>query len=74
MRNYDVRRAVYADIPEVEQIYAYARAFMKEHGNPTQWGTKHPTREKILTDIQKEQLYVVFSHERICGVFDLKRV
>lgn len=69
MGNYDVCRAVYADLPEIEQIYAYARAFMREHGNPTQWGTKNPPKEKLLTDIQKEQLYVIVSDKRICGVF-----
>ena len=69
MRNYDVRRAAYADIPEIERIYAYARAFMKEHGNPTQWGAKNPPKEKLLTDIQKEQLYVIASGKHICGVF-----
>lgn len=66
---YDIRRAVFADLAEIEQIYAYARTYMKEHGNPTQWGTRNPHREKLLSDIQREQLYVIDDHGRICGVF-----
>lgn len=69
MAVYDVCRALYEDLPEIEQIYSYARTYMKEHGNPTQWGTTNPSREKLLEDIRKAQLYKIVAHEHICGVF-----
>ena len=32
--NYQVRDAVSADLPRIDEIYAYARDFMEKTGNP----------------------------------------
>lgn len=34
-------------IPEILEIYAKARKFMKENGNPTQWEEGYPSREVV---------------------------
>ncbi len=59
-----------ADLPEIREVYAYARELMKKNGNPTQWGDKFPPEEKILWDIEHGTGYaVVDDNGVICGVF-----
>ena len=66
---YSIRNAVEADLPRIEQIYAYARTFMAENGNPNQWGTTNPPSDQLVDDIQKALLFVVTAGEEIHGVF-----
>lgn len=69
MKNMEIRKAVFQDLPEILEIYAYARAFMAKNGNGTQWGTTHPTEEMLCGDIEKGQLYVMETGHGLCGVF-----
>ena len=39
-----IRPATADDLPAINAIYAYARRFMAENGNPTQWGMHFPPR------------------------------
>ncbi|MBQ4513641.1 MAG: GNAT family N-acetyltransferase [Anaerolineaceae bacterium] len=66
----NVRHTTMADLPEIREVYAYARELMKKNGNPTQWGDKFPPEEKILWDIEHGTGYaVVDDNGVICGVF-----
>ena len=51
-----IRRATLADLPVIENIYAIARQFMADNGNPTQWGDGYPKRELLESDIEKGEL------------------
>ena len=53
-----IRRTMRADVPAVMQIYAEARAFMRENGNPTQWKDGAPPQNLIERDILDEKSYV----------------
>ena len=66
-----IRLAQEKDLDNIQEIYAYARKFMAEHGNPTQWGQTRPTEETLRKDIEKEQLYVIEEENRLRGVFAL---
>lgn len=66
---YIVRRAELSDLPRLEEIYAGARKFMAENGNPTQWGSTNPPKDQLVKDIQCGDLYAVCDHEQIHGVF-----
>ena len=66
---YSVRPARKQDMPRIEEIYAYARAFMAAHGNPNQWGKTHPPREQLEQDVTEGNLYVVTAEKTIHGVF-----
>lgn len=66
---YTVRKAQTGDLPRILEIYAYARRFMAENGNPTQWGTNKPGEALLRQDIREEKLQVVVSNEKIHGVF-----
>ena len=66
---YTVRNAHMTDLDRIEQIYAYARSFMKENGNPDQWGNSHPPHEQLVKDIDAQSLYVVEDQSGMHGVF-----
>lgn len=66
---YEIRKAGREDIPVVEGIYANARRFMAEHGNPNQWGKTDPPGEVLEEDIRQGNLYVLQHQEVIHGVF-----
>ena len=38
------------DLPAMQEIFADARAFMRENGNPDQWGDRFPTQEMCIRD------------------------
>ena len=62
----EIRKTTKNDIERLMDIYAYARKFMAEHGNPNQWGpTNWPPRDVILDDIELGNSYVVLNDEGI---------
>ena len=65
---HQVRAAKMEDLPRIEEIYAYARTFMENTGNPTQWGKTEPKVSQLKMDIAEEKLYVIES-DGIHGVF-----
>jgi hypothetical protein len=69
MEELKIRHAELTDLEEIEAIYSYARAFMAENGNTTQWKDGYPQRAMLEADIEKENLYVVLNDAEICGVF-----
>lgn len=64
-----VRKAAMADLNRIEEIYGIARQFMKETGNPDQWGSHHPPHDQLAADIRDERLYVITDASGIHGVF-----
>ena len=64
-----IRKTTMEDLDEVMEIYAGARAFMAQNGNPTQWGDGYPQEELIREDIEKERSYVAVVDGRIETVF-----
>lgn len=65
----EIRNAMISDMGEIEVIYERARAYMKSTGNPTQWGAVYPSRELILSDLEKGELFVLTDGDIIDGVF-----
>ena len=55
----NVRLASLADLDTASAIYARARVFMRENGNPTQWGDSYPSLDLIRSDILGENLYII---------------
>ena len=70
MERYTVRNAVLDDMTRILSIYAYARQFMEDTGNPNQWGKTNPPESQLLEDIVEGHLYVIES-DGIHGVFFL---
>lgn len=65
----NIRKAKREELTRIEEIYAAARVFMREQGNPDQWKNQYPTRELIAQDIEKERLYACEQDGEILGVF-----
>ena len=64
-----IRQALFSDLPQILSIYAHARRFMAEHGNPTQWGNTRPTETDISARIARNELFVLEDSDGIHGVF-----
>ena len=64
-----IRKTKMEELDEVMKIYAYARKFMAEHGNPNQWKTTNPPIERVEQDIREGKSYVCVDENEILGVF-----
>ena len=65
-----IRNATHADIDAIFNIYDYARTFMKDNGNPLQWGETYPEKDVILADLNSKQLFVIEAPDgSLAGVF-----
>lgn len=66
-----VREAELRDLPEILNIYAYARRFMAKTGNPNQWSGGYPPKALLQGDINSGQLYVIEENGSVHAVFAL---
>lgn len=64
-----VRKAEINDLDAALRIYEAARAYMKESGNPDQWGDSYPPESLVKGDIEKGNLYCITDGGAVCGVF-----
>ena len=64
-----IRKTTERDFPAICQIYADARDFMRESGNPDQWRDEDPALEVIDRDIKAGLSYVCVQNDEIVGVF-----
>lgn len=66
-----IRNAVLNDLPVLMELFAGARRFMAEKGNPKQWWGGYPTEEMLRADITAGQLYVCEEEVHIYAAFVL---
>lgn len=66
---WEIQNTTMEQIEEVMEIYAYARKFMAEHGNPNQWKDSHPPRSTVEQDIADGKSYVCMVEGKVAGVF-----
>lgn len=66
-----IRHAVEADIPRLQDIFAFARRFMAETGNPHQWGPDYPGEQRLRDDIARGDCYAVVSGPETVASFVL---
>ena len=64
-----IEKAKEEQMEEILNIYREARQFMREQGNPDQWGEEYPRREMLEQDMKKGELYVCLEEEEIGAVF-----
>ena len=66
-----IRKTTENDLSQIMKIYARARDFMKQHGNPNQWGlTNWPPEDLIRRDISCGDSYVcVDDRGQVIGTF-----
>ncbi|NLJ97017.1 MAG: GNAT family N-acetyltransferase [Clostridiales bacterium] len=64
-----IRKTELDDLDKVMEIYENARTYMRENGNPHQWGNSYPNVKLIKDDIQEGKSYVALDENQIVGVF-----
>ena len=65
-----IRRSSGSDYCRIMEIYASARTFMAEHGNPYQWGTDWPPEDLIRNDIISGNSFVCVNDKgTVIGTF-----
>ena len=70
----EIRHTKERELYDIMEIYAYARRFMAEHGNPDQWGaTSWPPEQLIRSDIRAGKSYVCTCGDKIAGTFFFDR-
>ena len=67
----NIRKSTVMDLDRIMELYAHARKFMAEHGNPDQWGpTNWPPEQLIRNDIRDGNSYVCVDDDgRVIGTF-----
>ena len=65
----EIRHAVPQDMNSLLELFAGARRFMAEKGNPNQWWGGYPTRELLESDMAVQQLYVCEEAGHIYAAF-----
>lgn len=67
---FNIRNAVTDDLDVIMSIYAHARRFMTEHGNPHQWAERNwPPEELVRRDVGAHKSYVCECEDKVVGVF-----
>ena len=64
-----VRKAREEDLFDILAIYSRAREYMKQTGNPTQWGEVYPPKSLVESDTASKNLFVLEENGKIYGVF-----
>lgn len=64
-----IREARIEDLERIMEIYAFARRFMADTGNPKQWADRYPEKDLLVADIEKQQLFVMEEGGLTHGVF-----
>lgn len=59
MNTLTIRHTKLEDIQRLQQIFATARQFMHETGNPDQWAPDYPNIELLQQDIESGDSYVI---------------
>lgn len=64
-----IKPAKEIQVDQIMKLYARARTFMAEHGNPAQWPSSYPPEDLIKYDIQEQHLFVCMAEAKIVAVF-----
>ena len=64
-----IRKSTEADLPAILGLYKIAREFMKNNGNPNQWGDTYPETDTIKEDVRQGISHVCEEAGKIVGTF-----
>lgn len=65
----EIRKADFADLPRMMEVYADAREYMRNHGNAAQWAGGYPSEEQIRQDIAAGESWLCVEDGQVLGVF-----
>lgn len=64
-----IRKSSMDEMETILDLYAKARQFMAEHGNPEQWGNSYPEPAMVKDDIEQGHSYICEQDGRIVATF-----
>lgn len=67
-----IRHTMQTDLPRLLEIFAHARQFMAQAGNPNQWDESYPSPALLSQDIASGDSYVLLHAGRIEATFLLR--
>ena len=67
-----IRKSTVEDILALQGIFAQARKFMAETGNPNQWADGYPSAELLQEDVSSGDSYVVQKGNAVVATFVLR--
>lgn len=67
-----IRKSTVEDVPAIQRIFAFARKFMAETGNPSQWADGYPSEELLQDDVSSGDSYVVVKGNDVVATFVLR--
>ena len=70
-----IRKSTASDLPAMLDLYADARAYMAENGNPTQWGKTNPPVDSVdiirkVADDISSRMSVEIPNGESCELFE----
>ena len=65
----NIRKAVVSDFNRIMEIYAIARKYMKNSGNPNQWKDHYPEKNIVNKDIEDKISHVLEDNGHIFACF-----
>ena len=71
MSEFVMQRATRADLPAMKALYAHARKFMAEQGNPGQWGDSYPDEAQLTEDIDSGCAWLCRENGELLAAFYL---
>lgn len=69
MRHYEISPVRRSELSQALGIYAQAREFMRNTGNPGQWGTAYPPEALVAQDVDQGLLYALREGPVLHAVF-----
>lgn len=67
MNQFRIRKANKDEIPKLLRIFGIAKEYMKNSGNPNQWGPEYPPIKDLEKEIEKGWIYVMEREEILEG-------
>lgn len=67
-----IRKAMHEDIPQMLNIFAIARRFMVETGNPNQWAATYPSVQQLTDDINSGDSYICIENGNMVATFVIR--
>lgn len=67
-----IHKATLEDIPQMMEIFAIARRFMAQTGNPHQWEDTYPSADLLTTDINSGDSYICMEQDEMVATFVLR--
>ncbi|MBP1924752.1 hypothetical protein J2Z76_000605 [Sedimentibacter acidaminivorans] len=64
-----IRKTKPNEINTIMKVYSTAKKFMKDNGNPNQWGKEYPEISLIECDVERGNSFVCIEDDEIVGTF-----